>query len=278
MNVKQKKSSQVLQWILIGIMIVIALLPLYLVIINAFKSHADIVRNPLSFPTELYWQNFVKAWRTGNFGRGFLNSLRLVTVTALIVLVSSALAGYVLGTKKFRGMRVIHVYFLLAMTIPVQLFLFPLFSTLSRLGLIGNVYAVCFIIAAVNMPLAVMLMRTFFMKVPIQLEEAARIDGANTRQMLTRIILPMVRPGLITVAVLIVLNAWNEYLISSTFLQGEKNFTVTLDYLSLNGASVTFDQGMKMAGALMIILPILVFFLSLQKYFVDGLTNGAVKE
>ena len=275
---KQKKSSQILQWVLIGIMIVIALLPLYLVVINAFKSHGDIVRNPLAFPTELYWQNFVKAWRTGNFGRGFLNSLRLVTVTAVIVLIASSLAGYVLGTKRFRGMKVIHVYFLLAMTIPVQLFLFPLYGTLSKLGLIGNVYAVCFIIAAVNMPLAVMLMRTFFMKVPIQLEEAARIDGANTWQMLTRVVLPMVRPGFITVAVLIVLNAWNEYLISSTFLQGEKNFTVTLDYLSLNGASVTFDQGMKMAGALMIILPILVFFLSLQRYFVDGLTNGAVKE
>lgn len=275
---KQKKSSQILQWILIGLMIVIALLPLYLVVINAFKGHGDIVRNPLAFPVELYWQNFVKAWKTGNFGRGFLNSLRLVTVTAVIVLIASSLAGYVLGTKRFRGMKVIHVYFLLAMTIPVQLFLFPLYGTLSKLGLIGNVYAVCFIIAAVNMPLAVMLMRTFFMKVPIQLEEAARIDGANTWQMLTRVILPMVRPGFITVAVLIVLNAWNEYLISSTFLQGEKNFTVTLDYLSLNGASVTFDQGMKMAGALMIILPILVFFLSLQRYFVDGLTNGAVKE
>lgn len=259
-------------------MIVIALLPLYLVVINAFKSHGDIVRNPLAFPAELYWQNFVKAWKTGNFGRGFLNSLRLVTVTAIIVLIASSLAGYVLGTKRFRGMKIIHVYFLLAMTIPVQLFLFPLYGTLSKLGLIGNAYAVCFIIAAVNMPLAVMLMRTFFMKVPIQLEEAARIDGANTWQTLTRVILPMVRPGFITVAVLIVLNAWNEYLISSTFLQGEKNFTVTLDYLSLNGASVTFDQGMKMAGALMIILPILVFFLSLQRYFVDGLTNGAVKE
>ena len=76
---KQKKSSQILQWILIGLMIVIALLPLYLVVINAFKSHGDIVRNPLAFPVELYWQNFLKAWKTGNFGRGFLNSLRLVT-------------------------------------------------------------------------------------------------------------------------------------------------------------------------------------------------------
>ena len=164
------------------------------------------------------------------------------------------------------------------MTVPVQLFLFPLYGALARMGLIGNVYAVCFIIAAINMPLAVMLMRTFFMRVPIQIEEVARLDGASTFQLLTRIVIPMVRPGMITVAVLVILNAWNEYLISSTFLQGEENFTVTLGYLALNGASVTFDQGMKMAGALMIIVPILLFFLSLQRYFVDGLANGAVKE
>ena len=275
---KPKKWSLILQWTLIAIMIVVALLPLYLVIINAFKSHADIVANPVNFPVEIYWENFAKAWRTGNFGTGFLNSIRLVTVTAIIVLISSTLAGYVLGMKKFRGEKIVHVYFLMAMTIPVQLFLFPLYATLAKLHLIGNIYAVCFIIAAINMPLSVMLMRTFFMRVPVQIEEAARLDGANTFQLLRYIAFPMVRPGLITVAVLTVLNAWNEYLISSTFLQGEQNFTVTLGYLALNGGSVTFDQGMKMAGALMIIVPILIFFLSLQRYFVDGLTNGAVKE
>lgn len=275
---KPPKWSLILQWILIAIMIVVALFPLYLVLINAFKSHAEIVQNPLSFPVEIYWQNFVKAWKTGHFATGFLNSFRLVAVTTLIVLVASTLAGYVLGMKKFKGEKLVQVYFLLAMTIPVQLFLFPLYAALAKANLIGNIYAVCFIIAAINMPLAVMLMRTFFMKVPIQIEEAARLDGASTGQLLTHIVFPMVRPGLITVAVLIMLNAWNEYLISSTFLQGEQNFTVTLGYLALNGGSVTFDQGMKMAGALMIILPILIFFLSLQNYFVDGLTNGAVKE
>lgn len=275
---KPAKWSLILQWILITFMVIVSLFPLYLVLINAFKSHADIVANPLTFPVQLYWQNFVKAWKNGHFGSGFLNSLRLVAVTALIVLVAASLAGYVLGMKKFRGQKAVHVYFLMAMTVPVQLFLFPLYGALARMGLIGNVYAVCFIIAAINMPLAVMLMRTFFMKVPIQIEEVARLDGASTFQLLTRIVIPMVRPGMITVAVLVILNAWNEYLISSTFLQGEENFTVTLGYLALNGASVTFDQGMKMAGALMIIVPILIFFLSLQRYFVDGLANGSVKE
>lgn len=275
---RPSKWSLAIQWILIIIMVIVSLFPLYLVLINAFKSHADIVANPLSFPSSPYWQNFVKAWKNGHFGQGFLNSLRLAAVTALIVLTASSLAGYVLGMKKFRGQKLVHVYFLMAMTVPVQLFLFPLYGALAKLGLIGNVYAVCFIIAAVNMPLAVMLMRTFFMKVPVQIEEVARLDGASTFQLLTRIVIPMVRPGMITVAVLIILNAWNEYLISSTFLQGEENFTVTLGYLTLNGASVTFDQGMKMAGALMIIVPILIFFLSLQRYFVDGLANGSLKE
>lgn len=275
---KEKKWSIAIQWILIVIMIFVSLFPLYLVLINAFKSHADIVSNPLSFPKELYWKNFISAWKTGNFGTGFLNSFRLVAVTTLLVLIASAMAGYVMGMKNFRAKRAVQVYFLLAMTVPVQLFLFPLYAMLSKLKLLGNIYAVCFIIAAMNMPLAVMLMRTFFMKVPVAIEESARLDGASTWQLLRYIVFPMVRPGLITVGVLVAINAYNEYTISTTFLQGEKNFTVTLGYLALNGGSVAFDQGMKMAGALMIIVPILIFFLSLQRQFVDGLTNGALKE
>lgn len=259
-------------------MILAACFPLYLVVINAFKTHAEIVENPIAFPIHFYWDNFVKAWKTGNFASGFLNSAKLTAVTTAIVLAASVPAGYVLGMKKFKGKRAVQVYFLMAMTAPVQLFLFPLYAALSRMGLIGNIYAVCFIIAAINLPLAVMLMRTFFMKVPIQIEESARLDGANTIQMLRYVVTPIVKPGLITVSVLTVLNSWNEYLISTTFLQGEKNFTVMLGYLALNGGSVTFDQGMKMAGALMIIAPVLVFFLALQQHFVDGLTNGAVKE
>lgn len=275
---KPKKWSTVLQWVIIVVMIFVCLFPLYLVLINAFKPHAEIVKNPVAMPVALFFDNFVTAWKTGEFGTGFINSVRLVVVTTAIVLLAAVPAGYVLGMKKFRGNKVILIYLMMATTVPVQLFLFPMYSTLSKLGLVGNLYAVCFIIAAMNLPLSIMLMRTFFLRIPTQIEEAARIDGASTMQSLLYIIVPMVRPGLITVSVLVVLNAWNEYLISSTFLQGNENFTVILDYLSLNGGSVTFDQGMKMAGAVMIIVPILIFFLSLQKYFVDGMTNGAVKE
>lgn len=275
---KKKKIYGFLSWVIILILALIAVFPLYLVVINAFKAHTDIVRNPLSFPTETYLENFKKAWEIGNFGTGFVNSMKLVVTAVLITLAASSMAGYVLGTKKFKGDGLVKGYFLLAMTIPVQLFLFPLYSAFAKLHFIGNIYAVAFVIAAINMPLAVMLMRTFFISVPIQVEEAARLDGANTIQLLVQVIFPMVSPGFVTVAVIMVLNAWNEYLVSSTFLQGQENFTVTLGYLALNGGAVTFDQGMKMAGALLIIVPILIVFMALQKYVVDGLTSGAVKE
>ena len=100
---KQSKWSQILQWTLIVIMVIVSLFPLYLVLINAFKSHADIVANPLSFPLELYWQNFTKAWKNGHFGQGFLHRLRLAAIPALLVLAAFYLAGYVHGVKQIRG-------------------------------------------------------------------------------------------------------------------------------------------------------------------------------
>ena len=167
---KPKKWSTVLQWVIIVVMIFVCLFPLYLVLINAFKPHAEIVKNPVAMPVALFFDNFVTAWKTGEFGTGFINSVRLVVVTTAIVLLAAVPAGYVLGMKKFRGNKVILIYLMMATTVPVQLFLFPMYSTLSKLGLVGNLYAVCFIIAAMNLPLSIMLMRTFFLRIPLRLK------------------------------------------------------------------------------------------------------------
>jgi raffinose/stachyose/melibiose transport system permease protein len=255
---------------------VTALAPLGLVLINSFKTHAQIVRNPLSLPAVLSFANFTEAWVTGKFGRGFVNSIMLSGCTILIVLVSASLAGYVLAGKRVRGSSLILMYFMIAMTVPVQLFLFPLYFVMANLRLIGKIPAVSFIIAAINMPLSVSLMRTFFLNVPKELEEAARIDGASTRQVLWNIMVPIVSPGLITVSVIVGLQSWNEYLLTSTFLQGEGNFTATLGFLSMNG-TYSSDQGIMMAGAVIMIAPVILFFVSVQKYFIDGLVSGAVK-
>ena len=172
-------------------------------------------------------------------------------------------------------MGAVKLYFMLAMTVPMHLFLFPLYYILAKCNLISNFIAISFVLAAVNLPLSVFLMRTFFLNVPSSLEEAARMDGAGTFQVLTKIMVPMVYPGMITVATIVGLYTWNEFLLTSTFMQGEENFTATLSYRALN--STAPDYGQLMAGAVIMILPIIIFFLLVQKYFIEGLTNGAVK-
>ncbi|MEC1522244.1 carbohydrate ABC transporter permease [Neobacillus niacini] len=253
-----------------------ALAPLSLVLINSFKNQTEILRNPLSWPKQLNFSNYVEAWNAANLSTGFINSLLLTGTTIVIVLIAASLAGYVLAGKRIKAEKGVTIYFMVAMTIPIQLFLFPLYFVLAKFNLIGNIFAVSFILAAVNMPLATFLMRTFFMNIPGELEESAKIDGASTFDVLTKIMFPLVRPGLITVSVIVGIAVWNEFLITSTFLQGQENFTATLGFLSLNNTYNT-NQGLMMAASVLMIAPLVIFFLLVQKYFIDGLVSGSVK-
>lgn len=273
---KKKIGMGILIHSVLILLAVICLAPILLVVINSFKSNAEIIGNPLALPTALHLENYVQAWTTGKYATGFINSVKLTGITIVIVLICATLAGYVLSGKRIKGSGAIITYFLMATTVPIQLFLFPLYFAYANLGLIGNIPATSFILAATSMPLAVFLMRTFFLAVPKELEEAARIDGANTAQVIWHVMRPVVSPGLITVGILIGLQTWNEYLISSTFLQGEKNFTATLGFLSMNG-SYGANMGILMAAAMILIGPVIVFFLLMQRQFIDGMVSGAVK-
>lgn len=258
------------------IMAVISLFPLFLVLINSFKSHAEILANPLSLPTELSLSNYLYTWQVGKFGEGFLNSLKLTGTAIVTGVLASATMGYVLATRRVRTWKPLTLYFMLCTTVPLQMFMLPLYTTFVNLHLMGNVFAVGVAIAAWNLPMPIFLMRTYFLKVPYELEEAARIDGANTFQVFTKVMLPIVSPGLITVAVIVGLFSWNEYLLSTTLLQGESNFTATLKFLNLNG-TFSKDYSVIMSGAVIMIVPMIVIFLLLQKKFIEGMASGAVK-
>jgi len=260
----------------LGLFALIALFPLLLVLINSFKTNPQILKSPFALPKGLQFGNFSTAWEYGQFSRGFLNSIVLTGTAVIVTLVASSLAGYVLAGQKVRSWPAIMVYLTMAMTVPIQLFIFPLYAAISHLELTDNLVVVGVILAAINIPFATFLMRTFFMSIPAQVEEAALVDGVNTFQLMWRIMLPMVRPGLITVGVIVGLNAWNEFLISSTFLQDPSKQTLTLGFLTMNGTFST-DIGTMMAGALILIVPILGGFIALQRYVVDGMAGGAVK-
>lgn len=254
----------------------VSLFPIVLVLINSFKTHTEILQNPLSLPSKIGLENFLYTWKIGQFGEGFLNSIK-VTGTAIIVgILASTTMGYVLATRRVKTWKILTLYFMIATTVPLQMFMLPLYSTFTDLKLIGNPYAVGAVIAAWNLPMPIFLMRTYFLKVPFELEEAARVDGASTMKVFSKIVMPIVSPGIVTVACIVGLFSWNEYLLSTTLLQNEKNFTVTLKYLCLNG-TFSRDFSVIMAGAVIVVVPMLVVFLLLQNKFIEGMAGGAVK-
>jgi raffinose/stachyose/melibiose transport system permease protein len=256
--------------------ILIVAFPLTLMAINSLKPHLAILDNPLALPASFDVSNFVTAWTAGNFTTGLINSLIISGTTVIITLVCAALAAYPLARQKIRFSRLITLYFLGAVTVPIQLFLFPLFFVYAQLGLVANPVATAFILAAVNLPLSILLLRTYVLNVPRELDDAAFMDGAKKWQTFVFVIVPLMRPGLITVAIIVGLNAWNEYLITSTFQQGSGSQTMMLSFLSMNNVILT-DRGILMAGAAIVVVPIIVFFLLMQRLFIEGVTSGAVK-
>ena len=163
---KKKIGVNLAIHIILLILAVICLAPIALVFINSFKENAEIVANPLSIPVVLHLENYISAWETGNFSVGFINSIKLTGCTVIIILITASLAGYVLSGKRIKGSGAVLMYFMMAMTVPIQLFLFPLYYVYANLNLIGNIPATSVILAALYMPLSVFLMRTYFLNVP----------------------------------------------------------------------------------------------------------------
>lgn len=255
---------------------VVALFPVALMLSNALKTSAEIVTNPLAPPLAPHWGNFSRAWRDARMGVSLLHSAIVTGCTILLVCSTGSMAAYVIARKHIRSWRLLSSYFLASTTLPTQLFLFPLYFVFARLGLIDNMVAVSFIYAAIYSPFAILLLRTYFLAVPREIEEAALIDGASRFQVFSRVMLPVVLPGILTVALIVGLYAWNEFLIAATFLQGMNARTAVVSFYSLGGV-YTADWGEVMAAAVIIVLPVLALFLLLQRQFISGMASGSVK-
>jgi len=254
----------------------VSLLPMMMVLINSFKNHVDIVKNPLAIKFTAGLKNYSKAWESGNFDRAILNSIVYTGSTVLITLLVATPCAYVIAFRKIKISGLVLAYFMMTMTMPCYLFLVPLYRTYAKMGWLGNHVMVSFILAATSLPLAITLLRTFYVSIPKELEEAARIDGAGTMQVIWHVIFPVLRPGLVTVGIITGLNSWNEFLVSSTFLTGEKNFTAMLALMSMNGPN-SANQGINMAATVTIVAPIILFFIVMQRQFIDGMVSGSVK-
>lgn len=257
-------------------MVAFAILPLLVLVFNSLKSNAEIGRNPLGFPSEIHLENFPNAWETGDFATTVGNSIILVVATITAELILGGLAAYSLARRKPPGSDAFMLYMLIASTIPIWLYLVPLFFQWRTLGLINTRHGLILIYIALNAPLSIFLLRSYMMDLPSELEDAARVDGANELQVLTKIVLPLTWPGFLTVGLVVGLGVWSEFSIALIFVNDPKMFPVTTSFFKFTDR-FSRDWALTSAGAILIIFPVLVLFLALQRRFIEGLTQGGVK-
>lgn len=268
------KRRALISLIILSILAFYSLTPLYLLFLNAFKTRGEIFLNPFSLPARFSFFNFVKAWKNADLGVGLLNSSLLAISSTILVLLIGGPAAYILS-KNTKTNSSILLFLLFCTTLPLFIALIPLYMWSRKIGL-DNIFGVVIISTALGLPFSILLLRSFVIQVPRELEEAALLDGANKWQIFWRIILPVSRAGFITVGAVNFLGGWNSFVLPLTFLSDPNQQTAIVKIYTLSGR-YTAPWGQIFAAIVITVLPVLILFLTVQKYFVKGIVSGAFK-
>lgn len=248
--------------------------PLAWMVLTSIQTPDEARRFPPVFPSGIHWQNYTDAINAAPFGRFFLNSALVTGATVIGNLVFCSLAGYAFARFRFFGRDVLFVVLLATLMIPFQVVMIPIFLIMRHLGLVDSLGAL--ILPNLVTPFGIFLMRQFFRTLPIELEEAARIDGCSRLGTLIRIVLPLSGPALATLAVIAFLWNWNDFLWPLVVIQSEHNMTLQLGLSTFQGAHST-TWTLLMAGNVLAVLPMLVAFLLAQRQFVNSIASAGIK-
>lgn len=254
----------------------ICLIPLFWVISSSLKNTREIAMNPLGFPTTLRWENFVEAWTVGRFSKYFANSVIVSIPIVFGSMLFSSLTGYGLARLKFPGSGIIFYAFLIGLMVPFQSVMIPLFYLLKDIGFLGTYWAMIVPSIALGLPFGIFFMRAFFAGLPSELADAAEIDGCNEWGVFTRVMFPLAGPAVSTLAVLSFMGAWNSFLLPLIYMQKESLRPLVLGLMFFRD-SYSRNVPLTMAGATIVMLPIIVIYLIFQRKFIQGLTSGAIK-
>lgn len=254
-----------------------AIFPLIWLIYSSLKDQQSFLLNIISLPTNLHFENYVNAFAIGNMDTYFLNSVYVSIISVALIILVAFFVAYVLARFKFRGRNLIYTMFLSGMLIPIHGLLVPIFVEFKTLGLLDQWFTLILPYVTFELPIAIFLLESFIKKLPIEIEEAAYIDGCSTTKMLFRIILPMCKPIMATVLILSFLNVWNEFPFALVLINSEGLRTLPVGLTNFVGA-YSADYPQMMAGMVISALPVLIMYLLFYRKIITGMTQGAVKQ
>jgi len=249
--------------------------PLFWILMSSLKTSEEISVSMWSFPTVPQWKNYADAWKMGISGY-FVNSLFVTITTIVLVLLISSLCAYGLARFKAKWLKYVLVVVMAGMMLNPQVCLIPLYGLLTKLHLRNTYFALIIPYVAFRLSFTTLLIRSFFLSVPREIEESATLDGCTDLQTYSKIFLPLSSPILATTAILTAYYAWNEFLFAIIFIDSDRFRTIPAGLMSFRDA-LQVNWGPLIAGMVIASLPLIIFFLLAQKQFIRGMTVGAVK-
>lgn len=255
---------------------VIILVPLVFLVFISLRSSAAYGAHPLAFPESFEISNYVAAWNQGTIPTAYLNNIIVTSASVVGVVLLASPAAYGIARWSGRGGGRLYVYFVLGLIVPFQLGLPLLFKLFATASLTDSLPGVIIVQIGAGLPLAVFLFAGFLRTVPLELEEAARIDGAGDLRIFVSIVFPLLRPVTATVVILTAITVWNDLIVSLFFLSTPGNQTLPLATVAFRSV-ISNNQPLIFACAVLTVLPIIVMFVVLQRFFMSGLTQGALR-
>ncbi|MCI8320920.1 MAG: carbohydrate ABC transporter permease [Dorea sp.] len=282
---KKKKEAEVQQYtkgsIIVQIIMtaaaVLFIAPIFIIFNYSFKGKRELyLNNPLSLPEKLNFDNYIAAFKKLDLATTFTNTFIYTAISVLILAVLCGTTAWAIARCRRKFFKFCYIYFIVGILIPYQALFLPIYMIGYRMHMTNTRFGIIFMYVATGISFGVFLMNSFMSTVPLELEEAARIDGCSVFRTYFSVVLPLLKPAMATLVIMQAFQIWNDYLLASLYVSKKQLKTLTVAIQSLFSAQSS-DYTTAMAAIVISVLPIAVLFLSLQKYFIKGMTVGAVK-
>lgn len=275
--IKKKSLTKIILYVILITIAFIEILPLFVALINSLRTNSDIKRSAIGFFKFPQFSNYAKAWVIGGYKRAFINSAIISITSSILTLMVSIIGGYFLARSHSRFSSFVKGYFAVTLSIPIFAFIIPVYYAFSELNLINTYLGVIILFCATNIGFNLILASTFIKGIPTALDEAATIDGCSTYMIIWKIIIPLAKPIITTILLIVFVSTWNEFALSNTFIQINEMKTAATRYV-LFCTERGSDLSLIYAAGMITTLPIVVMFIFLQNNFIDGITAGSIKE
>lgn len=273
---KNNRLLNGIKFFALSIFLVLYIFPFFIVLINSFKERKEILESPLNLPSVLNLSNYIDAFTKMNYIHAFLNSLIITAFSVFLITLLSSMTAYIFVRKKWKFNQFMFFFMVASMIIPFQGIMIPLVKIYGSIGMMNSKWALIYMYVGFGASLAVFMYHGFIKSIPLELEEAATIDGCSQLQTFFKIVFPLLKPVTTTIAILDILWIWNDFLLPYLVLMAPEQRTLPLSVFYFYG-TYTIEYGPAMAALMLATIPVIIVYLLMQKQIIEGVLKGSIK-